>query len=96
MNRLGTAPGIESFIPTNAILVNALDNNNKLRNMVLLYDKTDGWLGKEDGWYIHEELGVRMNRLLHEDNTVIGFRNQFYRIQNGIYTLSSQTVPVRK
>ena len=96
MNRLGTAPGIESFTPTNAILVNALDNKNKLRNMVLLYDKKDGWLGKDEGWYLHEELGARLIRILYEDDTVIGYKNQHYRLENGVYILSMETVPVRK
>ena len=98
MNALtSNRPGIENFIPTHAICVNALTRDNEVRNMVLLYKNTDGWLGMEPrSWYVSEELGARLNRLLHEDVTVTAFKNQYYRMDNGIYTLSSQTVVVQK
>lgn len=89
-------PGIESFIPTHAICVNAIGDNGELRNMVLHYRNTDGWLGKDEGWYMHEELMARLNRLLHEDATVVAFKNQLYRVENGVHILCLQTVTVQK
>ena len=89
-------PTITDFTPTNAIFVNAKDVKGKMRGLTLLFNNTDNWLGMETPCYIDEELQARLNRLMHEDKTVVAFQNKSYALRNGIYTLSWQTVPVYK
>ncbi len=85
-----------AFIPTNAIIVDAVAANGGVKHLALMYRDTDSWLGRENPYNISEELEVRLNRLLHEDSEIIAFQNQWYRMENGIFKKGIKMEPVYK